>query len=119
MKPFSIESITIGFTIAILISIRGKRRKSLSNNGAVTAFLVGFTSVACGGNRGYLLFLFYQLGTAVTKFCKDEKCALDGEFKTASLKSPAQVLACSGIAVCLSLAHGIFYGEEVSIGTFI
>ena len=117
MKPFSIQSTFIGITVATLLSIRGKCKKSLSNSGAITAFIVGFTSISCG-NRGFLLLIFYQLGTMVTKFKKDVKCKRDGEVTKSSVRSSKQVLACSFLAVIISLLHFVWYGEEVSIGTF-
>lgn len=51
----------------------------------------------------------------VTKFKKSEKYAKDGEASKSSVRSPYQVLACSGIAVVISLVHALCYGEEVSI----
>ena len=115
MKPFGPKSISIGLFVATLLSIRGRRKKSLSDSGAITAFIVGFLSISCG-NRGFLLLFFYQLGTMVTKFQCQQKWKKDGDASKSSVRSPYQVLACSGIAVVVSLIHAIYYGEEVSIG---
>lgn len=114
MKPFSIKSIILGIIIATLMCLRGKKKKSLSASGSATAFVVGFTSIACGA-RGFLLLVFYQLGTMITKIRKENKIKKDGDVSKSSVRSPHQVLACSGIAVLISLIHAFYCGEEISI----
>jgi uncharacterized membrane protein len=49
--------------VAATICSRAIKRKSLSNLGAVAAFIVGFISVATG-LRGFTLLIFYQVGRA-------------------------------------------------------
>ena len=117
MKPFSTKSSVIASIIATLLSIRGRRKKSLSKNGAITAWIVGYLSIA-SGNRGFLLLVFYQLGTMATKYKKELKVKKDGDASKSSVRSPYQVLACSGIAVLISLFHVFYYGEEKSIGKY-
>ena len=58
MKPFSLPSLTIAFMFATFMSLRGRKRKSLTKGGSICAFLVGFLGLACG-LRGFLLLLFY------------------------------------------------------------
>ena len=58
MKPFSLPSITIAFMLAIFMSLRGRKRRSLNKGGAICAFVVGFLGLTCG-LRGFLLLLFY------------------------------------------------------------
>ena len=58
MKPFSLPSITIAFMLAIFMSLRGRKRRSLTKGGAICAFVVGFLGLTCG-LRGFLLLLFY------------------------------------------------------------
>lgn len=118
MKPFSVQRIAIATLVATLLSIRGKRKKSLSTNGAITAFVVGFSSIVCG-NRGFLLLIFYMSGTMVTKLRCHEKEGKDGDAYASSIRSPYQVLACSGVAVYFALVHALYFGEEVSIGTCV
>ena len=117
MKPFSTKSILIATSTATILATKGKKKKSLSPSGAATAWIVGFLSIA-SGNRGFLLLLFYQLGTMVTKFRKELKVKKDGDASKSSVRSPYQVLACSGIAVVISLVHVFQYGEEKPIGTY-
>mmetsp|Transcript_1635 Transcript_1635/g.2162 ORF Transcript_1635/g.2162 Transcript_1635/m.2162 type:complete len:288 (+) Transcript_1635:92-955(+) len=114
MKPFSTKSIALGTVIATLLAIKGTSKKSLSSTGAITAWMVGFLSLGCG-TRGFLLLLFYQVGTMATKFRRNEKIKKDADAAKSSVRSSQQVLACSGIAVILSLFHVIYYGEEKAI----
>ncbi len=81
----------------------------------MTAWMVGYLSIACG-NRGFLLLVFYQLGTMATKYKKELKIQKDGDAGKSSVRSPYQVLACSGIAVVISLLHVVYFGEEKAIG---
>jgi uncharacterized membrane protein len=50
--------------ISSLMAYRGLKRKSLTRNGAFTAFLVGFLSLSCGP-RGSLLLLFYLVSFSI------------------------------------------------------
>lgn len=54
--------------LAILLSVHGLRRKSLSPSGAVTAFVIGLLTMA-GGLRvfGVALIGFYLIGSWATK----------------------------------------------------
>jgi uncharacterized membrane protein len=77
MKPFSLTSIAIALVFAVLMSVRGIKRKSLTKAGAICAFVVGFLSLACG-LRGFLLLLFYvvsQCGMICSAFWSKEPFA--------------------------------------------
>lgn len=100
--------------MATFISKRGIKRKSLSPMGAATAWMVGFLSIA-SGLRGCVLLMFYQFGTLATKYGKELKIKKDGDAGKSSVRGPSQVLACSAIAVLLSLIHAIYFGEEKTI----
>ena len=84
--------------------------------GATSAFCVGFLLLGTG-LRGFNLLVFYQIATSATKYKKDYKTKLDGTIAaTGSIaRGPSQVLACSLLAVILSLAHAIYCGSERSI----
>lgn len=62
------------------------------------------------------MLVFYLIGTKATKFKHDLKEKIDGDAGQSSVRGPHQVLACSGIAVILSLYHVYNYGEEKTIG---
>lgn len=98
--------------IASLMALRGYKRKSLSKNGAITAWLVGFSSIFLG-MRGFLLLLFYLIGTKATKYKMDVKSKY--EEVDATCRGPGQVLACSVIGIVIQTIHYIYCGEECSI----
>lgn len=89
MEPFSPTLLSIGTAVATYISVRGTKRKSLSKSGACTAFTVGFLSIACG-LRGFVLLIFYQIGTKATKYKKQVKLQRDGDVAKSSVRGPSQ-----------------------------
>lgn len=119
MIPFSPSSILTALVVATLLAVRGVKKKSLSTDGAIAAFLVGFGSLLTG-LRGFLLLIFYQIGSWATKYkktikqSKDATAAMEGTARGAS-----QVFCCSIIAVALSLLRAIYCGPEEPIGEFL
>ncbi|KAL3799934.1 hypothetical protein HJC23_007407 [Cyclotella cryptica] len=138
MEPFSQLSLATAAAVATLMSIRGAKRKSLTNHGAIAAWIVGFLSIACG-LRGFLLLLFYvvsaqfgfiamsnarfsfnhkaffKIGTKATKYKVQQKSLLDRSADESSCRGPNQVLACSVLGVVIQLVHVIYCGNEKSI----
>lgn len=116
MQPFSVKATVLATLVAILLSYRARRKKSLTPSGAASAFAVGFLSIWTGA-RGFNLLVFYQIGTTATKYKKDIKIKIDGTIATSGsqARGPMQVLACSLIAVILGLIHGVYCGEEGAI----
>jgi uncharacterized protein (TIGR00297 family) len=114
MEPFGLKATLLATAIAVLLSARAIKRKSLTTTGAMAAFGVGFGSVITG-TRGFNLLVFYQIATTATKYKKEIKATKDGTFTTSATRGPSQVLACSIIAVVLSLVHAIYCGAELAI----
>lgn len=116
MEPFGVKATLLATVVAVLLSWRAHRKKSLTVGGSAAAFGVGFLSIWTGV-RGFNLLIFYQLGTTATKFKKDSKSKIDGTLATtgSQARGPTQVLACSLIAVILGLVHGVYCGKEGSI----
>lgn len=140
MEPFGIKANIIGLVFAILLSWRGIRKKGLTAAGAgckftrpqicdchyhshllsncksLGAFSVGFLLISTG-LRGFNLLVFYVVATKATKFKKGIKEKIDGSLVIAgsAARGPMQVLACSLLAVILSLIHGAYFGAERSI----
>mmetsp|Transcript_12873 Transcript_12873/g.18444 ORF Transcript_12873/g.18444 Transcript_12873/m.18444 type:complete len:282 (+) Transcript_12873:41-886(+) len=102
----------LAFVIASLMALRGYKRKSLSKNGAAAAWLVGFSSIFLG-MRGFLLLLFYLIGTKATKYKMDIKSKY--EEMDATCRGPGQVLACSVIGIFIQTIHHIYCGKECPI----
>ena len=104
----------LAFAIATLMAYRGYKRKSLTTNGAVAAWIVGFLSITLG-MRGFLLLLFYIVGTKATKHKSKIKKQLDTSAEDSSCRGPSQVLACSIVGLVLQLIHYVYCRDERSI----
>lgn len=114
MDPFGSKVLALATTVASLLAFRAVRKKSLTPGGAAVGFAVGFLLVATG-LRGMVLFFFYQLGSWATKYKKQLKESMDATVAHSSVRSGAQVLAVSLVAVLLSLFHAYYYGAEQAI----
>lgn len=114
MDPFGSKALALATTVASLLAFRAVRKKSLTPGGAAVGFAVGFLLVATG-LRGMVLFFFYQLGSWATKYKKQLKESMDATVAHSSVRSGAQVLAVSLVAVLLSLFHAYYYGAEQAI----
>jgi len=86
--------------------------------GALAAGIVGFLSISCG-LRGFLVLIFYKLGSLATKYQKAIKEKTDGDASKSAIRGPHQVLACSAIAVACSLYHALYFGEEKAIDFYL
>lgn len=86
--------------LAILLSVHGLRKKSLSPSGAVTAFVIGFLTMA-GGLRmfGVALIGFYLIGSRATKYGKEKKTKLEESYQEGGYRTGWQVLSNSAAAV--------------------
>ncbi|KAG6917219.1 hypothetical protein DXG01_003424 [Tephrocybe rancida] len=92
--------LVLAFSLASLLSGHGFSKKSLSPSGAVTAFIVGFMTIA-GGLRvfGIALVVFYYIGSKATKVGKDRKSRLEEGYVDAGYRTGWQVLSNSVWAV--------------------
>lgn len=114
MKPFGLAATCLAASVATLAVVRGLKKKTLSHSGAGTAWIVGFLMVG-SGLRGFVLLMFYQIASSATKYKRDWKEARDATAAEGSVRGPSQVLACSILAVLLSLVHVVRVGEEIAI----
>jgi uncharacterized membrane protein len=62
-----------------------------------------------------VLLFFYQIGSMATKYKKTVKQQLDATAAVSAVRGATQVLACSILAVMLSLAHVYYCGREAPI----
>lgn len=115
MLPFQPRSVLLAVLIATLLAVRAVKRKSLTKSGAVAAWCVGFLSVVTG-LRGFVLLAFYQIGSSATKYKKSIKQSKDATAAESSARGASQVLACSIVAVALSLIRAWYCGEEAPVG---
>jgi len=111
LEPFGLELNALALLVATALAARAVKRRTLTRNGAIAGFCVGFLIVSTGP-RGLLLIYFYQLGSWATKVRKSEKARLDATVVDHSVRGVVQVLAVSSVAVMLSLYHAATFGRE-------
>jgi uncharacterized protein (TIGR00297 family) len=118
MDPFGAKALAAATIVASLLAYRAVHKKTLTRNGAMAGFGVGFLLVATG-LRGMVLVYFYQLGSMATRYKKATKAAADAAVSESSVRGASQVLAVSFLATILSLLHAYWYGNEKPIDFFI
>ena len=97
MQPLPQAALAV--LVAAVLAWFGAKKRSLSREGAVAAFVVGLISFAASIRSGALLIAFYQSGSSLTKFKAARKATLDASSSDASDgRGAAQVLACSLLA---------------------
>ena len=116
MLPFGPSAQLLAILVATMLALRAVKRKSLTQSGAIAAWFVGYLSVVTG-LRGFVLLFFYQIGSWATKYKKTLKQEKDASAAESSARGASQVLACSVIAVVLSLLRARYCGEEAAVGT--
>jgi len=113
--PHLLTDFITAIGVATALALRGKRKRSLSTSGAISAFAVGFIRLYAG-KRGILLIVFYQLGSWASKYGAEKKEQLDaGAAGGDSERNHQQVLGCSLIGALLALTHTILCGEEKTV----
>lgn len=106
----------LALIIAGTIGYRGRRRKSLSQSGAVAGFFVGFLSFLCSVRFGLTLFAFYLSGTRVTRYKSDFKKKFEDGYKSETgNRSAKQVLASSLPAVIVAVIYLICFKDDAAI----
>lgn len=102
--------VAIAAVLAVMMALRGYRRGALSLDGALSAFCVGFVTLASGYRFGACLLAFYYSGTRVTRFkAALKKRSEDGYTHMLGKRSALQVLASSLPATVLACTHFVLY----------
>lgn len=100
----------VAFLLAIMMALRGYRKGALSLGGAISAFFVGFISLASGYRFGASLLAFYYSATRATRYKSEQKKREeDGYSHALGKRSSFQVLASSLPATLLAFLHFLFY----------
>ena len=102
----------VALVLASLLAYRGLKKLSLSRSGATAAWLVGFATFLSGFRFGFVLILFYQSSSSLTKFKQEKKKKLEADFKEGGQRDYAQVLSCSLIATVLALIYMCLEGAD-------
>jgi len=96
-------SVYIPLALALLLSLHGLRKKSLSPDGAITAFIVGFTIMSSAvWAFGIGLIAFYLAGSKATKYGKKRKAKLEEDYNEAGYRTGWQVL-CNSMTAFLAV----------------
>lgn len=106
---------SVAVVLATLLSVHGLRKGSLSPNGALTAFIVGYLSLAGGTYAfGATLIGFYLIGSRATKYGKKQKARLEDGYHEAGYRNGWQVLSNSAAAVTAAfLWNAIFVPSSI------
>jgi uncharacterized protein (TIGR00297 family) len=91
--------------LATILSLHGRRKKSLSRSGSLAAFVVGFISFGVSYRFGCTLILFYLSSSRLTRYRADEKARIEADFEESSERGAIQVFCCSIIGCIIALCY--------------
>ena len=92
----------VALALALLLSVRGYRRRSLSVDGACLAFIVGFVSCAASLTFGLTLIVFFLGASKVTRLGAEKKRKIEDGHQVGGHRNWIQVLANGGVGTALA-----------------
>ncbi|KIY46036.1 integral membrane family protein [Fistulina hepatica ATCC 64428] len=101
--------------LAVLLSVSGLRKKSLSPSGALTAFFFGYAMMSGGTTVfGVSLIGFYLLGSRATKFGKARKAQLEDSYHEGGYgyRSGWQVVSNASSATVATCVWNVLYAPD-------
>ncbi|KAL7530493.1 hypothetical protein ACHAXR_003521, partial [Thalassiosira sp. AJA248-18] len=102
----------IGLVLARRISNSGLKKRSLSQSGALSAFLVASLSLATSWRNGITLLAFYWTSSKLTRVGTKIKGKLEEGVTEGGERGASQVFACSLIGVICACIRRIFVGSD-------
>lgn len=99
--------------LALSLAWHGKRKKSLSTDGAIAAFIVGFVTFASGSHFGFLLIAFFISSSWLTKYKSSTKRQIEHDFKEGGQRNAIQVFSNSLTASFLCLSSFLFFDNPI------
>jgi uncharacterized protein (TIGR00297 family) len=109
-----------GFVVALAIAMLARRARSLSNDGAVAATVVGTAAVAAGWDWGALLVAFFVVSSALSRVGRQVKEArTDTVVAKGGERDALQVLANGGlfaVAAAAYAAHPLVLWQVIGAG---
>jgi len=106
-------STLFALSVAIGLSVHGIRKGSLSPDGAVAAFVVGFAMLSGPLHSfGISLIVFYLLGSRATKYGRLRKSQLEEGYHEAGYRSAWQVLCNSFAAFIASILWNCLFASD-------
>ncbi len=105
--------LSLGFLLAILISILAYKARSLTMSGALAAAFTGTVIFGIGGwDWAILLLTFFITSSALSRAFKKRKQGLDEKFSKGHERDAGQVLGNGGIATFFAVLH-FFFPESI------
>jgi len=95
----------VAVALASGLALGGVKRKSLSTDGAVAAFVVGFSALLASYRFGFTLLVFYWTSSKLTKFKSDLKRMVEGGYREGGQRNWRQVLNSSLPGVIIALVY--------------
>ena len=103
---------TVGLVLARRISKSGLRKRSLSNSGALSAFIVASLSLATSWRNGITLLAFYWTSSKLTRLGSKIKSNFEEGVTEGGERGAGQVLACSLIGVVCACIRRLVVGRD-------
>jgi uncharacterized membrane protein len=114
LPTIALVRLGVAAAVALLLSLHGRRKKSLSPSGARAAFVVGFLSFALSYRCGLTMIAFYYSSSKLTKYRAVDKQKLEAHFDQESERGAKQVLSCSVVGVLLAIAFAVHHHQHAT-----
>ncbi|ESO06357.1 hypothetical protein HELRODRAFT_106099 [Helobdella robusta] len=88
----------------------GLKKRSLSSSGAQVGFIIGFVMTISSLSFFACLFVFFMLGSTVTKWRSGQKCKFEENYKEGGQRNWLQVICNGGVAAQLAILYMIDNG---------
>lgn len=92
------------------------KRKSLSKDGALAAFCVGFLGILASYRFGFTLLIFYWTSSKLTKYKSELKRIVEDGYREGGQRNATQVLASTFPAMMMALAYLVWFRVDGPIG---
>ena len=102
MRPNELVRMPLAVVLALFLSVRGYRRRSLSYDGACLAFVVGLVSCAASIKLGLTLIAFFLGSSKVTRIGAERKKKIEDGHQVGGNRNWVQVAANGGLATLLA-----------------
>lgn len=108
----------LGLAIATAMSVRGRKRGSLSPSGAIAAFIVGFLTFFSSVRFGLTLLTFYLTATKMTRYKSELKSRIeDGYVSSGGNRTASQVFASALPAALIAVSYLYLFGID-NVGVY-
>ena len=102
-----LSRLAIATLLAIAMSVRGYRKRSLNKSGAILALIVGFISCAASITLGLTLIAFFLGSSRITKVGAAKKKKIEDGHQEGGNRNWVQVLANGGLGTALAAVYWV------------